>query len=424
MRALTEVVEQPAAEQTDGLWVKTGASGKSAPVWSPIAWSQLVRTVDYVSHWTEALLGPTAEGETVLYMGLSDVQYPIMALAALNTWYTIYLALSRNPQNVQDHFLDSITCIEFIHTSELAAQMQALTMHHSELDPLQTGAIFQHEPASTPYDHFCLLQEGYVVLILHSSDPTSLPKLIVIRTGALATMDTVTFMSAPSGRRNMHDEPFAPKLIVLPMPFFHIVIITAQARSIYHQGSVALLSPGQPAMADFLTRAIKQNEPSAATLAPPVLEETRYFPSGLEILPMLGDVFHSDAPLAYSRGDRIAQVTNLQPHIGNTEITNAPNYVAEETGDWEYIEHSADADTDMEPATVPSFEMVIPDEHQSAGIEAPTGLEAIKGIVKTALRTCLGSSDREYTDDDGIYIGGFDSLRVLALSNIVLSLFL
>lgn len=82
----------------------------------------------------------------------------------------------------------------------------------------------------------------------------------------------------------MHDELFAPTLMVSMMPFFHIMEITLLARSIYHQGPLALLPPAQPVTADFLMTAIVQTKPSAAAFAPSVLEEACSLSNGLETL--------------------------------------------------------------------------------------------------------------------------------------------
>ncbi|KAJ5427067.1 hypothetical protein N7465_002137 [Penicillium sp. CMV-2018d] len=54
--------------------------------------------------------------------------------------------------------------------------------------------------------------------------------------------------------------------------------------------------------------------------------------------------------------------------------------------------------------------------HGSDFIDGPTDLASIKSVLRSALRTCLASSSREYTDNDDIFVGGFDSLRVLQMS--------
>jgi hypothetical protein len=61
--------------------------------------------------------------------------------------------------------------------------------------------------------------------------------------------------------------------------------------------------------------------------------------------------------------------------------------------------------------------------HESDGIDARTDLGSIKAVVRTALRTCLASSNLEYTDNDDIFFGGFDSLRVLQMRKILSRVF-
>lgn len=116
--------------------------------------------------------------------------------------------------------------------------------------------ILQCEPGLKPYHKFCHPREDDLVIILHSSRSTCLPKPIFIRAGSLAAVDTITSMSAPIGRKIMYDELFAAILMMSMMPFFHIMEITTLARSIYHQASLALLQPRQPVTADLLISAI------------------------------------------------------------------------------------------------------------------------------------------------------------------------
>jgi aryl carrier-like protein len=61
--------------------------------------------------------------------------------------------------------------------------------------------------------------------------------------------------------------------------------------------------------------------------------------------------------------------------------------------------------------------------HESDGIDVRTDLASIKAVVRTALHTCLASSNLEYTDNDDIFFGGFDSLRVLQMSKILSRVF-
>lgn len=127
------------------------------------------------------------------YMGISDIRYPITILSAMKTGYKILLISPRNSQDAQVSLLKSTLCKKFLHTPEFAAQMQALAMHHSELNPVEIPCldeILQREPASKSYYNFRRPRGDDIALILHSSWSTGLPKPIFIRTGGLAVVDT------------------------------------------------------------------------------------------------------------------------------------------------------------------------------------------------------------------------------------------
>ena len=94
--------------------------------------------------------------------------------------------------------------------------------------------------------------------------------------------------------------------------------ITTLARSIYHQGPLALLPPGQPVTADLQISAIMQNKSMVAAFAPSVIEDICKLSNGLETLSKkrltlstLDYVFYGGAPLGRSCDDQIARVTNL-----------------------------------------------------------------------------------------------------------------
>lgn len=199
MRTLIEVVDQLAAQRPDGLWVRAAASENGVLSWNDITWSQLAIAVDYGAHWMEARLGPPAENETVAYMGVGDIRYPIMILAAMKTGYKILLTSPRNSQDAQNALLRSTQCSKFLHTREIGAQMQALATHHSALVPIEIPCLddmLEPKPAAGPYYNLGRAREDDIALILHSSGSTGLPKPIFIRTGAQAVLDTITSMPA------------------------------------------------------------------------------------------------------------------------------------------------------------------------------------------------------------------------------------
>ncbi|KAJ5727944.1 hypothetical protein N7493_005764 [Penicillium malachiteum] len=333
MRTFYDAVDQLAAEQPDGLFAKI-----------------------------ETQLGIPAENETMAYMGIGDIRYPIVTIAAMKMGYKILLTSPRNSEDAQISLLQSISCKKFLHTSEFAAQMQAFSVRHSELRPVEIPGLDE----MTRHDH--TLKPTYspprprkedVALILHSSGSTGLPKPIFIRAEALATCETITSMPAPPNRINTQDLLYASTLMFSMMPFFHIMGIMTLARAIYHQGPFAILPPGKPPSADLLMTAIIQTKPSTGAFVPSVLEEICNSSNGLETLSTLDFIVYGGAPLSRSCGDKVTRVTHLQVGIGSTEMMSVPCYLTRDPADWEYFEWSAEFGVVMEPATDRSFELVI-----------------------------------------------------------------
>lgn len=75
------------------------------------------------------------------------------------------------------------------------------------------------------------------------------------------------------------------------MHFFHMTGITLLARSIYHQGRLALLPTGRPVTTQLMMKLIRQTKPSTATFAASVLEDIYNTRNGLETLEMLEYAF-------------------------------------------------------------------------------------------------------------------------------------
>lgn len=89
MRSLTTLVHQLATDKPQGLWVKIPASPDGEADWRNVTWSQFSQAVDAMAHWMKSNLGPGMEGETVAYIGINDIRYPIVMLAAVEAGYKV-----------------------------------------------------------------------------------------------------------------------------------------------------------------------------------------------------------------------------------------------------------------------------------------------------------------------------------------------
>lgn len=178
-----------------------------------------------MAHWMASQLGLPTKDEPVAYMGIGDSRYLITILAAMKTGYKVLLTSPRNSPEGQLFLLESTQCRKFLFTSELQGQVDALARQVT-LKPVQVPelddllAITEPVPYGKGHEGHDVQHEDDIALILHSSGSTGWPKPIYIRVGALAVVDTIKEMAAPNGRRNVHDELYAPTLMVSMMPFF------------------------------------------------------------------------------------------------------------------------------------------------------------------------------------------------------------
>ncbi|EFQ99792.1 hypothetical protein MGYG_02804 [Nannizzia gypsea CBS 118893] len=362
MRSLTAELDLLAASRPQGIFAKIPVSSNGETVWHDITWLQLTKYVGTMSRWIEGHLGPAVEDEPVAYMAINDIRYPIFILAAMKTGYNALLTSPRNSKEGQLSLLHSTKCQKFVYSQEFDKQVHGLSAKSTSLKTFQIPDLeymLQPDSEHTLYRDRFLHGEDKTALILHSSGTTGLPKPVYIKAGALAVIASIKEMPVPGCRRYMHDELFAPKLMVSMMPFFHIMGIISLARAIYHQGPLALLPAGRPVTAELMMLTISETKPSSATFAPSVLEDIVNSPNGLEILSTLEYTFYGGAPLSRQCGDVVSKVTKLQAGIGSTEMLHVPCYIPLLEEDWEYFEWSNECGITMEAAMDGLFELVV-----------------------------------------------------------------
>jgi acyl-CoA synthetase (AMP-forming)/AMP-acid ligase II len=94
MQSMTEIVDCLAEEEPNRVWVKMPDSPDNIQntSWKDITFRQLSRAVDAMAHWIDENLGGperNSEIEPLAYMGVNDIRYPIVILAALKTGHTV-----------------------------------------------------------------------------------------------------------------------------------------------------------------------------------------------------------------------------------------------------------------------------------------------------------------------------------------------
>ena len=86
---MPQVVDATALLQPEKIWASFALSGASL-AFRDVSFKELAHAVDFVSWWIEDLIGRSTVFETIAYMGINDIRYGIMLLAAIKCGYKVH----------------------------------------------------------------------------------------------------------------------------------------------------------------------------------------------------------------------------------------------------------------------------------------------------------------------------------------------
>lgn len=81
-RLSPQVVDAHAASDPERIWASIARTDISQS-FHDVTFKELAHAVNYVAWWIDGLIGPSTNFETIAYMGVSDIRYAIMVLAAI-----------------------------------------------------------------------------------------------------------------------------------------------------------------------------------------------------------------------------------------------------------------------------------------------------------------------------------------------------
>ncbi|KAK4194252.1 putative peptide synthetase [Triangularia verruculosa] len=354
MRALTVLVDQLAVEKPDDVWAKSPIiSSQGAAGWEDITFSLLKNAVDATADFIIRYLGPGAPDEVLAYMGVNDVRYPFVILAALKAGYKPLLPSPRNSKEGNVTLLEKTKCSKFLCSGEFFAHIATLSASMPSLLTVQIPSIDELLQPFTPTPMTPVgpsnIDDHETLMILHTSGTTGLPKPIRIKAGVAHTFESIISIPTPPGRTSTHCSLLLTRLVLSVTPFFHVFGINFLLRSLYYQKPIVLLPADKPPTAELILECILKTKPSALASAPSMLEDICRLPTGLSVLSTLDFVFYGGAPLAEACGNQISDVTSVYNGIGSIEVFFMPTLRLKNPKDWQYFEWNLEAGVVMEP---------------------------------------------------------------------------
>lgn len=194
--------------------------------------SEVANGVNNMAHWINKNVGkPKTEFQTFAYLGIPDLRYPVVLLAAIKCGYKVLFPSVRNSVVMNTSLVEQTKCEIFLCSEAYEERFRALAKEIKGLN-IETRRIPKfaelfYEPAQA-FEYNKMFDEAMwdPVVVLHSSGSTGLPKCITLNNGALARVDSDRTVPDVAGREvynfRSFDYPGEPGKHYLGFPPFHV----------------------------------------------------------------------------------------------------------------------------------------------------------------------------------------------------------
>lgn len=343
---------------------------------------QLARSVNQFAWWIEKTIGRSSTFETVAYLGLPDLRYTIVFLAAVKCGYKVLFPSPRNTTWINDSLLEQTACNTFFASPEMMPKAQAQQQERQQLKILSVASLDDMladdgEGKHYPFDKDFATARWDPVVVLHSSGSTGAPKPIVMHHATFAVVDNDRNLPTVPGRRNLNFSLWNfgedGGLSFSSFPPFHLGGFMAFiVIPIYSSESGLVLGPAnKPSTGQTAAEVMRRFNLKALFCPPNIFEQLLEEPDALENAKKLEFVLYAGGPLTKATGTALSKVTDVCQFYGSTETIPVQTLVPSRE-DWDTIEWHPLFGADMQPSDDDAYELVL---HRDSKYEGIRGLD-------------------------------------------------
>ncbi|KAK3652165.1 hypothetical protein LTR56_005296 [Elasticomyces elasticus] len=356
------IIDELASSDPDGVWITVPRHQDLKQGWRDLTYGDLANAINGMAEWLGREL-VCIRGDVVAYVGVNDMRYLVVLAALMKIGLKPLLLSPRNSPDGQTSLLAQTTCKAVLHTESVDFAIGVIRKSGSQLPMRQIPSsddLCQLKNSSVPVPDQSFEGEDDIIMYLHSSGTTGLPKPIPWTNGWLSAFVECILMPLSANRKSVSGTVFGTReSLATPLPFFHAMGVGVLVRSILFKASLVLLPHDRPPSAQLIIQVLEQARPSSAVLPPALLEQMVATTEGLEALWKLDLVVFGGAPLAGAVGDKIAEKTSLVSLLGATETGFMPTLVPSPATDWAYFEWAPDAGLVLDRQGDDLYELVI-----------------------------------------------------------------
>ncbi|KAI4200503.1 MAG: hypothetical protein LQ350_003873 [Teloschistes chrysophthalmus] len=340
-RLLPQVLDELSQNQPERIYASFPKGSDLDNGFRNVTMLQMARAVNHMAWWLQGKIGKSSTFETLSYLGLPDIRYAVVFLAAVKCGY------KEKPQ------------LEILQVPSL----NDMLVDSSEYYPFEKDfAIAKFEP----------------IVVLHSSGSTGVPKPITMNHATYAVVDSDRNLDTVPGRRNQNfslwnfgeDGGFSFSSI----PPFHLGGFVAYiALPIYSTYSSVVLGPADKPSTGQTTAGVMRHFDLKALFCPPnIYEQLLQETDAIELASKLKFIMYAGGPLTTVTGTTLSKVTDVCGFYGSTETSPAQALVPARE-DWDTLEFHPLYGADFQPSVDDAYELVL---HRESKYEGIRGLES------------------------------------------------
>ncbi|KAL8788720.1 MAG: hypothetical protein Q9213_001534 [Squamulea squamosa] len=378
-RLLPQVLDELAANESERIYAAFPKTADLKDGFRTVTMAQMAQAVNHMAWWLKDNIGTSSSFETISYLGVPDIRYAIVFLAAVKCGYKVLFPSPRNTIQINNSLLDQTDCTKFFASPEVLPIAGSLAKERKGLVVLAVKALddmLVDASEHYPYDKDYATARWDPMVVLHSSGSTGIPKPVVMNHATYAVIDNDRNLATVPGRRNQNFSlwNFGPGggYSFSSFPPFHLGGFVAYiALPIYSTYSSVVLGPSnKPSTGQTAAEVMRQLKLKALFCPPNIYEQLLQEPDGLELTKNLDFVMYAGGPLTTTTGTALSKVTDVCGFYGSTETGPAQTLVPARE-DWDTLEFHPMYGADMQPSVDEAFELVL---------HIDTKLEGIRGL--------------------------------------------
>ncbi|KAK5020888.1 hypothetical protein LTR60_000194 [Cryomyces antarcticus] len=174
-RLLPMVADQLAVEDPHKIYASVAKTSNIADGFRDVTILELTNAVNFMAWWLEEHFGRSDTFETIAYMGVSDIRYNVVFLAAVKCGYKLLIPSLRNSVMMNTSLFKTTGCTKIFYSEEVESRIRELEAGSPSLEShlmFPLDHMMKEQWRLYPYNKDFKAVEKDPILVCHTSGST------------------------------------------------------------------------------------------------------------------------------------------------------------------------------------------------------------------------------------------------------------